>query len=306
MKKVLATLLFGFLLVGCQRPASVAPTATIAPIALPTSTPTELPPTLAPELTVVPPTETPEGEPTATAELQDTALPTVTQAPATATTAPTNTPGPTSTPAGPQIDPVSLWGSPAFNDPMTVSSQPNWVGQDGTLPDTLNIRLELKDDQLYVTGKRIGFSTWWFSWPFLDSAYVEMFVRTESCSGKDAYGLILRGPTRGAVKTHGYIVAFSCDGNYLLRRLDGTNPYQATDLIGWTPSVAIRSGSNQENRVGVLMDGSTFTIYGNRFEIARFTDSTYAQGRYGVFVAPSQTAGLTYRVEEINYWGLAP
>ncbi len=129
-----------------------------------------------------------------------------------------------------------------------------------------------------------------------------MLARTDACSGKDAYGLILRGPTRGAPKTHGYIAAFSCDGSYLLRRVDSTDPYTAVDLIGWTQTNALKAGPNQENLVGVQMDGSTLALYANRFKVAEFSDPSYSEGRYGVFVSPALTQNLTYRVEEITYW----
>ncbi len=288
------------LIAACERSASTLPTSTPEPSpVIPSVTATEE--LTDPNITLVPPTQsvTPvppdDGSPTPLA----TADPSAT---AQATNTPAASPSATGTPTGPAIDPGELYGDPAFVDNMTNAS--NWRGENNLLPDTENIRLELRGDQLYVTGKKLGFETWWFSWPIITDVYIEMEVRTDSCTGKDAYGLIARGPLRGALSTYGYIVAFSCDGSYTVRRLDSSTPYSATELIPWTQSNAIKAGANQVNIVGLRMDGSTLTILANRFEVNQLTDSSFRSGRYGIYVRPSQTANFTYRISEIRYWEL--
>jgi hypothetical protein len=147
---------------------------------------------------------------------------------------------------------------------MDADSLENW-SSGGLLPDTDNIRLGLSDGFLTVMGKKLEFDTWWFTWPELSDFFLEMTVRVGTCSGLDSYGVIFRGPPRGVTPAHGYIAIFSCDGRFQLRRVDTTNPYTFVDLIGWTPSTAIRSGSNQTNVLGIRAVGSTFTLYANGF-----------------------------------------
>ncbi len=307
MKKL--TLLIGMALffTACER--SVGPITEL----LPTNTPVQPPASL--DTLTPPPTATtfPTGEPgqpadtpaaTETSDLQPTQAPVSSPVEgATATPIPaTSTPGPTPTATLPPFDPRVSLGEPEFTDPMTDSSFPNWRGESGTLPDTANIRLQIAADKLVVTGKKLQFSTWWFSWPMLDDFFIEMTLETDTCAGRDAYGLILRGPPRGTGSGHGYIVAFSCDGHYLARRVDGTDPYSAVELINWTRNENIKTGSEQTNRIAVRAEGNTFRVFANGFQIAEFNDSLYARGRYGVFVAPGDTQNFTYRVEEIAYW----
>jgi hypothetical protein len=187
---------------------------------------------------------------------------------------------------------------------MKDFSEINWKGETGDLPDTDNLKLALEDDALEVTGKNLFFDTWWFSWPVLEDFFLEMDVTTGACSGRDAYGVILRGPLRGTGNTWGYIVSFSCDGSVLVRRVDDAFPYTAVDLVPWTSNVNINAGAQKSNTLGIEANGDTLTIYANNLQIAKIVDAKYGEGRYGVFVSPAQTANFTYEVDEIRYWDL--
>jgi hypothetical protein len=103
--------------------------------------------------------------------------------------------------------------------------------EEDTLPDNRDIRLQFKDGQLYVTGKRPGFSTWWFSYHTLSDAFIEMTFNTEDCSDEDAYGIIFRGPPHRAGQSYGYVVSFTCDEKLWVYRLDGVDPWDAETLI---------------------------------------------------------------------------
>jgi hypothetical protein len=188
---------------------------------------------------------------------------------------------------------------------MDQSSFDNWAGGDGLLPDSQYLRLELRDGELFVTGKQFGFETWWFSWPFITDFYLESKVDSGTCTGKDAYGVILRGPDKGATNAYGYMIGFSCDGSYRVSRLDSSNPFASTELIPWTKSAAIPAGADQEVFVGIKVVGDEFTIYANRYEIVTFTDARYPAGRYGVYVFAGGTVGYTYVVDELAYWILS-
>jgi hypothetical protein len=174
------------------------------------------------------------------------------------------------------------------------------------LPNTTYLKITVTDGKFYVTGKVPGFSTWYFTWHELSDFYLQSTFDSGSCSGKDAYGLIIRGPEHQAGVSYGYVAAFSCDGSLHVFRLDGANPYTTVELVSWTPSSYIIAGTNKQNIMGIKAIGSTLTIYANGYQIAQVTDSKFTFGRYGVFVSPEFTANYTYRVVQMSYWDLKP
>jgi hypothetical protein len=211
------------------------------------------------------------------------------------------------TPVAGTFDPVATYGTPTFDDPMTGGNINDWTNPvTGLLPNTNYIRIAETDARFYVTGKLAGFSTWYFTWHELTDFYLQSTYDSGSCSGKDAYGLIVRGPEHLAGVSYGYIVAFSCDGQYWVFRLDGANPFTAEDLVSWTHSDYILAGANQTNALGIKMIGNTLTIYANGHQIAQVTDNHYDFGRYGAFVSPEVTANYTYRITHMSYWDLTP
>ena len=124
-------------------------------------------------------------------------------------------------------------------------------------------------------------------------------------SGKDEYGLIVRGPAHGAGVSYGYIIAFSCDGNYRIARLDSADPFSATDLVSQRQSDHIQVGADQKNVIDVKAEGPKLTIYANGYQIAEVSDSVFLKGRYGLFVQAVDTAYYTYQPLELAYWDLA-
>ena len=215
---------------------------------------------------------------------------------------------PTATGVPPQIDalydPRTLYGTPDFEDPMNGSSIADWEEEDGDLPDTLYIRLALNDARFYVTGKLAGYSTWYFTWRDLSDFYLQATFDSGSCSGQDAYGLIVRGPEHQAGVSYGYVVAFTCDGKLWVFRLDGANPFTAENLVNLTPSTYIKAGANQVNLLGIEAVGDGLTIFANGHQIAKVLDTHYNAGRFGVFVSPQWTPFYTYRLVNLSYWDL--
>jgi hypothetical protein len=176
----------------------------------------------------------------------------------------------------------------------------------GLLPDTRYIKLAETNQKFYVTGKQAGWSTWYFTWHELEDFYLQSTFESGSCTGKDAYGLIVRGPEHLAGESFGYVVAFSCDGQFMIFRLDSVSPYTTKELVSWTRSDYITSGANKQNVMGIKAVGDKLTIYANGHQIAEVTDDTYEIGRYGLFVSAELTANYTYRVVEMSYWDLIP
>jgi hypothetical protein len=211
------------------------------------------------------------------------------------------------TPVPGTFDPVATYGNPTFDDPMTGENINDWVNpKSGLLPNTSYIKITETDAKFYVTGKLKGFSTWYFQWRSLTDFYIQSTFDSGACSGRDAYGLIIRGPEHQAGVSYGYVVEFSCDGQYHVFRLDGANPYTTKDLVSWTKSDYILAGTNKQNVMGIQAIGDTLTIFANGHQVAQVTDSKFDFGRYGVFVSPDVTASYTYRVVRLSYWDLTP
>lgn len=256
--------------------------------------------------------------PTATQAAPEVVAPTATSLPANPTSTPlapvdinqptaTATAGssPTAVFAGEAFDPRATWGEPTFEDPMDRSSFTNWAKPEtNLLPNTTSFQIEILDNRFFATGKIMGYSTWWFSWPSLKDFYIEFEVNSLTCAGKDAYGLILRGPEHLAGESYGYIVALSCDGSFWVFRLDGVEPWDATLLQDWTTSSQIKTGKDQPNVLGVRMEGKQITVYVNGRSVAEFQDATYSQGRYGLFVRPDSSLRYTFEGLNIAYWDL--
>ena len=267
----------------------VAPTEVIAPAQLAAPTDTAALPTVAMPAAALP---TPYPAPETQAPPPPTSEPTATQP------APTATPTPVIT-----IDPNTAYGEPDYVNRMQFPNLSEWAPPEtGELPNNRNIRLQFKDGELYVTGKRINFSTWWFSYHNLRDAYIEMTFETEDCSGEDAYGLIFRGPPHLAGESYGYAVSFTCSGNLWVLRLDGVNPWEAETLIDMEDIYAIRTGKDEENVIGVRAEGERFVIYANGNQIAEVEDDHFEKGRVGVFVRAARPGAYTYRVTNFAYW----
>ena len=275
--------LLSLVLSACSLPGVAAP-------AEPTATEFVLPTeTLAPTAT-----DTPEPTPTQ-------ALPTETPTETATAGPPTITP--TVTPTATELPIVvgELFGTPDLVDEM--NNDGNWASASGGLPNTSNILLAMGSGQLHVTAKQAGFDTWWFTWPQAGDQYIEMDVDTDSCSGKAAYGFILRGPA-DAANARGYVVQFSCDGEYQLARLDSVSPYTYTILIDWTESPNINAGSEQTNTIGVHLSGDIITLYANNFKIAEFEDDTFSSGRFGLFMNGGPNGNFLWHIERLRWWNL--
>ncbi|TAK12669.1 MAG: hypothetical protein EPO32_07975 [Anaerolineae bacterium] len=319
MKRVTLLLIASFALAACTRRAPIPdptelpiatpilaqPTALLAsPTAAPTSAPGETP---SPTPFIITPTSafSATPEPTATPEPQvatESAASTATEQ-----AAPTATRPPAATPFEPPFDPVLAFGSgPRFDLPSMGTQY--WADSNGRLPNTDNIRIQSNDSGHWeVTGKNQLFDTWWFSNPYLGELYVEMEVRTgDVCSGRSTWGLILYGPEAGTSDTgaHGYIVGFTCEGTYLLRRLNSSDPYSADGLFTFEEDDLILAGPNQINKLGVLIRDGEIAIYANGYLIATAFDDTFTEGRFGLYVNAGDTDNFVYTITDFNLWDL--
>jgi hypothetical protein len=227
-------------------------------------------------LTTVPPT--PTSVPTQTPQ------PSPTSAQLTAT--PTLPPTPTSV----STDPKLSLGKPTFQDKFANNKY--WAFSADQHTD-----MTIKDGKLVMTAFN---PDQWDGWAITTQKtinfYIEMTATPQSCSGLDRYGLMLRAKQDGSV---GYLFGFSCDGRFSFRKWDGTS---YTKYVDWTNNSAILKGPNQTNRLGVKAEGNHFTLYANGVKLTDFTDSSYDQGYFGVFIGAANTTNFTVKCSEIDYW----
>ncbi|HEY9089470.1 MAG TPA: hypothetical protein VIO36_14970 [Anaerolineaceae bacterium] len=234
-------------------------------------------PTLAPSVTAI--------IPTAVSSLTSTSAP----------AGPTSTPAPTLTPT--TSDPATLLGEPAARNNLD-SGRGFGLGEPY---DDDNVRIVVENGALTMTGKSAnGWHSWRLTSPKLGNVYIETTARTRSCSGSDTYGLVFRAPDFESGK--GYYFGFTCDGRYYLGKWPESG---LVDIIDYTQSDAIITGSNQTNRVGVKIDGKRISLYANGKLLQEIDDDAFQEaGYYGLFIAPNKTAGFAVDFDQIAYWNL--
>ena len=212
----------------------------------------------------------------------------------------TNTPTPTTTP-------TTTITSPA-NDPRLSLGDPDWTdpldnGQNWLLDEDLFLALGIEDSHLVMTGLT-GTSGWRMATtPKLIDFYAEMTVSPTECSGRDYYGFIFRVPVINS-PDQGYLFGVSCSGRYSLKKWDGQveSNGKTTTLVDWTPAESVVSGSNQMNRVGVMVVGSRITLYANGVLLQEIHDETYPEGYLGIFINSEETENFTIHVDDVSYW----
>ena len=305
MKKLTLGIVVLLLLTGCsffaQAPAEEDVDLSTRVAQILTDVPTSEAQIILPEESVVPL----EGTGTATPTLMEAVTDAPTEIPATKTPLPTQTPLPSETPTPtatipptaipPETDPRLQLGNPSSTDLFTAGNQWVWaVGKDDYASN------EIRDG--YMLMKTEGDSAGW-RLPAVDGGsnlYIEGTFRTETCSGKDLYGIMFRVPIRSEAD-RGYFFGVSCDGQYKVSLWDGKIS-KASTLVWFKSSDAILTGSDQTNRLGVLTEGNKMKFYINGYLVEEYNDDTFPGGFFGVFIKPGGTDEFSYRLEEMSYW----
>ena len=182
-------------------------------------------------------------------------------------------------------------GSPTLRD--NLESTDYWF-----MLDTDTTKFSSGENKLVLTALKTGKIDEWgmARYAKLKNFYLEfLFMTGNVCSSLDRYGMIVRAPD----PSQGYVFGFSCDGRFRLYIWDGVN---YTPIQEWKSSPLINPGPNQENRMGLYANGSVIKLYANGQLLAEYSDQTYTEGQFGVFVAAQDTPGFSVSLEEASYW----
>ena len=213
------------------------------------------------------------------------------------TEAPTeNTPTVTVTPTPTESlnDPAVSLGSPAWTQDFSGSTSA-WDF------DYTQATFQTSGGYLNLTAKvNANWHSWYVSSPKLKNAYIETSIQLSNCSGADHFGLAFRASSDGQ---QFYFLGITCDGQWgFFRMAPGVNIMQ---IKGYQTATQLSNGTNNPHRVGVLMDGSSFTFYIDGEEVGTASDSTLSnEGYTGFLIAYVNNPGFTVKVDDLKYWNV--
>lgn len=202
---------------------------------------------------------------------------------------PSATPEPTATSvAG---DPKLDLGSPTWRD--TFNNADSWP-----IYDDEHVNMAVQDSSLQMTLlKADKWNSWILTWPILRNFYLEVTAKPGDCADTDNYGLLARAPS----DKEAYLFGFTCDGKFSFRRWTGERFITNVD---WTASEYILSGKNQTNRLGLMANGTTFSLYANGHLLTELRDANYRRGGFGLYASAFKTTNFLVRFQEVQYWEL--
>jgi len=228
-------------------PATIAPTEAASPT----------PQIVAPTVTPLPASPTPEP-PTATPTEAATATPTIPPTP----------------------DPNQGVGDVVYSDKLNGASGWSWTFED----DAVKFGISREQSRLNGVAKRSG--TWRFTISDdsvrVGDQQVRVTARAEVCAENDEYALLFRGRVDAATTAYSYYAfKLRCGGAARLERLDGPN---TTVIVNWTTSPAIRAGAGQENTLLVWANKGEMRFYVNDQYLFSAQDTALAEGFYGFYL----------------------
>lgn len=209
-----------------------------------------------------------------------------------ATPTPTSTTTPTSTPE--EDDPLQLLGEPAWIEDFSGDSSP-WDF------DSSQATFKTEDGRLNLTAMtNPNWHSWYVYNPTLRNAYVEAQIEMTNCSGFDRFGLVVRAGSDGQ---EFYFMSITCDGRWGFFRMEPEVNIQ--EILAYQQTETLTDITLGLHRIGIWMDGPTFTFFIDGKEIGSATDDTLNEaGNTGFLIAYANTSGFTVRVDELKYWNL--
>jgi hypothetical protein len=210
----------------------------------------------------------------------------------TPTVSPTLTPTRSFTP--PSDDPRTTLGTPKYRTDFPDGT--NWY-----MYDDDNVKFEALDHKFVMTAKQAnGYDSWTLTAWKLTNYYLEMTATTDTCSGRDRYGLVVGVPY--PANNPSYLMRVSCDGYYSFGFFNSDLDNKFHFLTDWTKSPYVFAGSNQTNRVGFKAQGTHLSLYANGHFLADLNEPDFGEGRFGLVVGSISTVNFVVRVSEVAYW----
>ena len=211
----------------------------------------------------------------------------------TATVTETNAPAASPT----SSDFITSLGQPTWKDTFETSSGFFQKGTNSYEDD--HTRMAIENGLMTLTS--FGTPPNWRGWRLTNSTiknfYLETSFVTHNCSGGDQYGMIFRAPDYDGF---GYYLGFTCAGSYSLERKDDTG---SVVIVPWTQDGDILAGSEQNNRMGVLASGNTFSVYVNGTKLIEANDAHFQDaGHFGPFIAYAENQNFSVDLKSIAYW----
>ena len=153
--------------------------------------------------------------------------------------------------------------------------------------------------QLMVTDNQADEFLWWStSGETAGDFYAEITATVHDCQGKDLYGLAAR--IGGSGYDRGYTLELSCDGHYRMRKfLTGASP---EIMLDWTQHEAIITGSQSENRIGLLADEETLVGFVNGKQLDTVSDPSFIFGNFGLFTEAVDSSQVTAHFQDFALW----
>jgi hypothetical protein len=243
-----------------------------------------------------------------------TATPTPTETlPPTSTPLPTDTPLPSDTPEPTQGTPLPSGDATLSESTPTLDSEnpkaslgaPDWIdnfdtGENWPLYNDEHVNMQIKDGSLVMTSLVANRKNPWDSWMVTDAIltdfYIELSATPGDCGGLDRYGIVIRANPEA---TKAYLFGFSCGGEYSLRLWNGEKLFM---LQEWQISQFVNKGPNQLNRLGLLAQEKTFSLYANDNLLTSVLDETYTEGAFGIYTGAANTDNFTVQFDQIAYW----
>lgn len=210
---------------------------------------------------------------------------------ATPTITSTSTATITATPS----DPSQMYGAPYWHNGMDSGAS---FGLSTPYNDGYSA-FSISGGKMTMTGISLG---GWKGWRLTDrklaNYYMEDIFNVQSCTGMGSYGIVFRSPDYST--GFGYYLGITCDGQYSLMRWSSSGE---TYIQNWKTSPEIVAGSNQTNKVGVLVKGNDIQIFINGKQVQSISDATFpTQTIIGVFIASMTTPNFTVDVDQIDMW----
>lgn len=213
---------------------------------------------------------------------------------------------PTETPLPSPTSTLTPSSTPPLDDPVLSLGGATWR-EDFNSPDALytyddgDYRFAYQSPHFIITGLDAGgYDAWVFAVDQIENYYLEMTAAIGTCSGYDRYGMLVGVPY--PANNPSFLFRVACDGLYSFGYYDTAVDKNFHFLIPWTRSSSILSGSNQTNRLGVKTQGTRIMLYANGHFLAETDAPGFGKGRFGVFAASPNTAGMEVRISSLAYW----